>query len=153
MAKVICLIFVLSALILLLEYPALAFDELKSEKKEVNNFRNQLLSQINYYRQDKNLNSLTLDPCLNKVAQEHSEWMYATGTFSHIGKNGSSFQQRCIDAGCDCDAETIFSGSDVDAKNCFEIWLKSPEHRDIILGNHTRIGIGIAYGWVTVVFY
>lgn len=153
MDKVICLIFIFSALLLPLEYPALAFAELKIEKGGVNDYRNQLLNRINQYRQHKGLNSLILDPCLNKVAQEHSEWMYATETFSHIGKNVSLPKQRCADAGCICDSETIFFGLEVNAQNCFESWLRSPEHNDIMLGNHSRIGIGITHGWVTAVYY
>ncbi|MFH1703425.1 MAG: CAP domain-containing protein [Nitrospirota bacterium] len=153
MKKVVCLILlVFSALLLPLEYPHPAFAEIKIEKKEVNDFRIQLLNWINQYRQDKGLNSLILDPCLNKVAQKHSEWMDATGTLSHTGKNRSSTKQRCIASGCVCDAETIFFSTDVTGQNCFESWLKSPEHKKIMSGNHTKVGIGISHGYVTAVY-
>jgi uncharacterized protein YkwD len=76
MDKVIYLIFIFSALLLPLDYPVLAFAELKIEKRKVNDFRIQLLNLINQYRQDKGINFFNLDPCLNKVAQKHSEWMF-----------------------------------------------------------------------------
>ena len=76
MDKVIYLIFIFSALLLSLDYPVPAFAELKIEKRKVNDFRIQLHNRINLYRQDKGLNSLILDSCLNKVAQKHSEWMF-----------------------------------------------------------------------------
>jgi len=152
MYKVASLIFVFFSLLLPLEYPHLTFAELKIEKARVNDYRIQLLNRINQYRQDKGLNSLILDPCLNKVAQGHSGWMYATGTFSHTGKNRSLPKQRCADAGCVCDTETIFFSADMTGQKCFESWLRSPEHNDIMLGNHTKIGIGIANGYVTAVY-
>lgn len=142
-----------SVLLLPLEYRGPAFAELKIEKVRVNDYRIQLLNRINQYRQGKGLNSLNLDPCLNKVAQEHSKWMSAKGTFSHTWGNGSSLKQRCAASKCVCDAETIFFSTDVTGQNCFESWLKSPEHKEIMLGNHTKIGIGIAHGYVTAVYY
>jgi uncharacterized protein YkwD len=152
MYKVASLIFVFFSLLLPLGYPHLTFAELKIEKGRVNDYRIQLHNRINQYRQDKGLNSFALDLCLNKVAQEHSEWMYATRKLSHIGENGSSPKQRCTDAGCICDAETIFFSTDITGQKCFESWLKSPEHKEIMLGNHSKIGIGIAHGWVTAVY-
>ena len=152
MNRVVCLIFTFFALLLLLEYRGPAFAELKIEKGRVNDYRIQLHNRINQYRQDKGLNSLALDPCLNKIAQEHSEWMDATGTFNHTGRNGSLPKQRCIASGCVCDAETIFFSTDVTGQNCFESWLRSSEHKKIMLGNHTKIGIGIAHGYVTAVY-
>jgi len=152
MHKVASLIFVFFSLLLPLEYPHLTFAELKIEKGKVNDYRIQLLNRINQYRQGKGLKPLNLDPCLNKVAQEHSKWMSAKGTFSHTGGNGSSPKQRCTDAGCVCDAETIFFSTDITGKKCFESWLKSPEHKKIMLGNHTKVGIGISHGYLTSVY-
>jgi len=109
----------------------------------INKLRSDFRTLINNYRKSKGLNALMLDSCLNQAAQGHSEWMQATGKFSHKGKNGSDFWDRCSSAGCSCDAENIHWGSS-SASGCFNSWKASPGHNVNMLGDHKKIGIGVS---------
>jgi hypothetical protein len=112
--------------------------------------RKQLLILITQDRTRKGLGMLSMDSCMNKAAQGHSEWMDSTGNFSHTGQGGSSHSQRCAAAGCSCSAETIYSGSG--PSGCFNAWKNSPGHNAIMLGSYTKIGIGVESGSYTAVY-
>jgi uncharacterized protein YkwD len=114
-------------------------------------YRQQLAALINQYRQGNGLAPLALDPCLSNVAQAHSEWMNTTNTFSHIGKGGSTREGRCQQAGCPCQAENIFNGTDFPS-SAFQAWKASPGHNAAMLGSYSKIGIGICSGWITADF-
>ena len=118
----------------------------------VSTFRPGLLNALNQYRSSKGKSALTLDQCLTKAAQGHSDWLHSTGTpLSHTGKNASGPSDRCKAAGCTYGCAEILNEC-VTPKNCVYDWKISPTHDNIMLGNHTKIGIGVAYGTVTVVF-
>jgi len=115
------------------------------------NYRIEFLDLINQYRLSNGCPALNLDNCLNIVAQEHSEWMKLNTTFSHSGKNGSNHQVRCQQAGCRCRAENLYEGG-MHPLEALKAWQSSSSHNANLLGNFTRIGIGICGGWVTTIF-
>ncbi len=123
----------------------------KSNYLKAQKLRNDFLTLINNYRKSKGLNTLVLDNCLNKAAQEHTEWMdNVLKDINHTGKNGSKFWDRCSNAGCSCDAENIHYGSST-ASGSFNSWKNSQGHNLNMLGNHTNIGIGVSgFYWTTV---
>jgi hypothetical protein len=114
-------------------------------------YRSELLSLVNQYRQDNGKGPLTLDSCLNTAAQGHSDWMHEQDIFSHVGKDNSSWSDRCAAAGCSCSDENIYEGSMAPGR-AFKKWKGSPGHNAKMLGAYTKAGIGIAYGDVTMDF-
>ena len=56
-------------------------------------------ASINAERAAAGLAELKLEVHLNASAQGHSDWMSATGTFSHTGEDGSTATDRIGDAG------------------------------------------------------
>jgi uncharacterized protein YkwD len=118
----------------------------------LNNYRTGLLNLINQYRQSNGLSPLTMDPCLNNVAQGHAEWMKATNTFSHTGKGNSSPSQRCVGCPSCTNTENIFEGWDITGQDCFNQWKSSPGHNANMLSAATKIGIGCAQGMVVADF-
>ena len=59
----------------------------------------EMLELINAERTSRGLEPVALELRLNTSAEEHSQWMLATGNFSHTGEGGSSATQRMRDAG------------------------------------------------------
>jgi uncharacterized protein YkwD len=117
----------------------------------IEDYRSELLSLVNQYRQSNGKSPLTLDSCLNTAAQGHSDWMHENNVFSHIGKDNSSWPDRCAAAGCSCSKENIYEGS-MAPDRAFKKWKGSPPHNAAMLGGYTKAGIGIAYGDVTMDF-
>jgi len=115
--------------------------------------RGELLRLINQHRQANGKGPLSMDSRLNKAAQEHTDWMKATGTFSHTGKNGSSFFERIEAAGGPsqgASAENIALNSTAQA--VFNAWRNSSGHNRNMLGSYSRIGIGSNGRYFTAVF-
>ncbi|MFK7882047.1 CAP domain-containing protein [Roseobacter sp.] len=126
---------------------------------KANSLEWQMLDLINSERASIGLNPLLLDLRLNDAAEDHSQWMINTDTFSHTGIGGSAPWDRMEDAGF------VFSGSWRAAENVG--WqsvrgqpgladdvndihaglMNSPGHRANILSADTEvIGIGIERG-------
>jgi len=70
-----------------------------------NDLERAMLDLINQERQAAGRSPLVLEQRLNDSAEDHSGWMLAQDTFSHTGVNGTSSNQRMVNAGFD------FSGS------------------------------------------
>jgi uncharacterized protein YkwD len=102
-----------------------------------------LLDLINQHRKANGKAVLTLDPCLAKAAQGHSEWMQATGTLSHTGKNGSSVADRLKAAGCPQTAWAENIAKAPTPEVCFNLWKNSPPHNTNMLGPYAKVGIGL----------
>ena len=119
----------------------------------------QMLALINAERAQAGLPPVRLELNLNEAAEDHSQWMLNTDTFSHTGQGGSSASQRMDAAGFD------FSGSwrateniawqsirgapglSDDVENLHNSLMNSPGHRANILDpNVTVVGIGIEVG-------
>jgi uncharacterized protein YkwD len=109
-------------------------------------FDTQFLCILNSYRRANGKESLAYDDKLSLVALRHSQWMQSSGIFSHTGEGGSRFDERCKMAGAVCYAENIAYGF-TSAGELFEMWRESPGHDANMLGDHTRMGLGIAGGY------
>jgi uncharacterized protein YkwD len=114
-------------------------------------FNVQFLCLLNNYRRSKGLNSLTYDTSLNDVAQTHSSWMNTNGAMSHIGLNGSTFDQRCREGGTSCDAENV-AWNYTTAQKLFDAWKASPSHNKNMLGAHTKTGLSLVGAYATSLF-
>ncbi|WP_170427123.1 CAP domain-containing protein [Ruegeria arenilitoris] len=119
----------------------------------------EMLELINAERTSRGLEPLALELRLNASAEEHSQWMLATGNFSHTGEGGSSATQRMRDAGFVLSgswgtAENIAwqsqrgePGFSDDVVGLHNSLMNSPDHRANILDPNLRyIGIGIEVG-------
>ncbi|MBI4363734.1 MAG: CAP domain-containing protein [Candidatus Doudnabacteria bacterium] len=110
---------------------------------ESGGFNAQFLCLLNEYRKSKGLNALVYDAALNATAADHSAWMNATGTMSHIGEGSTTFTQRCEMHGAICDAENIAMGFTT-AQKLFDAWQASPGHNANMLGSHSKLGLGLS---------
>lgn len=127
-----------------------------------NQFELQMLALINQERTSRGLDALKLEQKLNSAAEEHSQWMLETNTFSHTGENGSSPGQRMRDAGFTfsgswASAENVAwqsergaSGIADDVADLHRALMNSPGHRANILNpDLVYVGIGIEVGTFT----
>ena len=122
-----------------------------------------VLELINETRANAGLSPLVLEVNLNQSADDHSQWMSETRTFSHTGEGGSQPHERMRDAGTDLSgswgtAENIAAhpyvspGDDLatQAQIIHDGFMNSATHRANILNpDFTHIGIGIYYGPMT----
>ena len=109
---------------------------------------NDFTSRINNARSSHGLATLAVDNALVDVARRHSQDMADRQTLYHndnLGDQVSGWQSL---------GENVGEGgsvADVDAA-----FLNSPEHRENILGNYTKVGVGVVWKdgtlWVTEVF-
>ncbi|MBJ3764268.1 hypothetical protein ILP92_16080 [Maribius pontilimi] len=118
-----------------------------------------MLDLVNEERTSRGLDPLRIDNDLNQSAEDHSEWMLDTDTFSHTGVGYSSATDRISDAGYDLEgnwrtAENIGwqsergdPGLEDDVADIHASLMNSPRHRDNILDpDLEEIGIGIEQG-------
>ncbi|WP_243470759.1 CAP domain-containing protein [Ruegeria denitrificans] len=118
-----------------------------------------MLALINEERTSRGLQPLKLERQLNDSAEDHSEWMLQTDTFSHTGQGGSSATQRMRDAGFDFtgswrsgeniawQSERGPAGASDDVVQLHQSLMNSPGHRANILNpDFEYIGIGIEEG-------
>lgn len=124
-----------------------------------NSLERLMLELINEERRLVGLSPLELELRLNEAAEDHSQWMIDTDTFSHTGIGGSAPWDRMEDA------DFVFSGNwtaaenlawqsvrgepglEDDVENLHEALMNSPGHRANILSADSEvIGIGIERG-------
>jgi Ca2+-binding RTX toxin-like protein len=122
-----------------------------------------LLELINASRADVGLGALTMELNLNQSANDHSEWMSDTLTFSHRGDGNSKSSERMISAGTEIgpgynwgSAENIAAESGYTSENdrgreqaekLHASFMGSSGHRSNILDpDYTHVGLGISYG-------
>jgi uncharacterized protein YkwD len=100
----------------------------------------------NHQRAKAGCKALTVNADLTRAGRDHSAWMARTGTFSHIGNGGSTFDARIRSAGYSKpSAENIAWGyrTGADVVNAF---MKSPGHRANILNCQSKtVGVGAVY--------
>jgi uncharacterized protein YkwD len=101
---------------------------------------------VNVQRAKGGCPALKVNAALTTAARRHSAWMAQTGTFSHVGKGGSSFVTRSKAAGyAKPSAENIAWGYRT-AATVVEGWMKSPGHRTNILNCKSKsVGVGVVY--------
>ena len=89
---------------------------------------------------------VTVDSRITTAARAHSAWMAGTGTFSHVGNGGSTFDARIRAAGYPTPrSENIAWGYRTGA-DVMTGWMNSSGHRANILDCSAKtVGVGIAY--------
>lgn len=133
----------------------------------------ELYSLIDKYRNSKGLDSLLLDKCLCKAAQNHSDWMKSKGFYYFYDDKSKKFKNDPHEGtftppSSDCPATSYYSDAEnvhfvrqKVAQKVFNDWKNSPGHNTNMLGDHTKIGIGVSFGksenedfyYVTAQFY
>jgi len=119
----------------------------------------QMLMLINAERAAVGLDPVQLELDLNEAAEDHSEWMISTDTFSHTGVGGSNPGDRMRDAGFTFANSWTWgenvawqsirgaAGFEDDVINLHNALMNSAGHRANILNpNFDYIGIGITVG-------
>lgn len=125
--------------------------------------RTQILMLVNDVRQERGLHPLTYSSQLEQSAQAFADKMAGEGFFGHIAPDGQTlkdriqatgFYDRSFSPDCFCVkgyvlGENLARGQKT-AKEAFEAWMKSDDHREAILNpDYTVIGIGAKAGiWV-----
>jgi uncharacterized protein YkwD len=102
-----------------------------------------MISLVNQDRADNGLSALTFDAGLRSGALAHSQDMAENNYFSHTSPTQGDFNARIAAAGVKYSAagENIAEYGSVEAAEAG--FMNSPGHRANILGNYTRVGIGI----------
>ncbi|WP_170602926.1 CAP domain-containing protein [Ruegeria arenilitoris] len=126
---------------------------------EASSLEREMLNLINSERVSRGLDPVQLELRLNAAAEEHSDWMLETGTFSHTGEGDSSATQRIRESGFVLSgswstAENIawqsqrgVPGFSDDVVNLHDSLMNSDGHRANILNPALAyIGIGIEIG-------
>lgn len=105
-----------------------------------------IAGMLNGERAHHGLPALSQNRRLDAAAQGHANYMSQSGSFSHTGSGGSSFDQRiraqgfCLSAG----AENIATGWTSDTR-AMQGWMDSPGHRrNILKTNVTQFGYGVS---------
>ena len=113
-----------------------------------------LFRAINKVRANHGLRPIVVSTRLHLAARRHSHDMLWHGYFAHTSPTGSTLTQRVMTSGFITygqwwAGETLAwgSGSYGDPSGVVQAWLKSPEHRAIMLSSRYHlVGIGRAYG-------
>ncbi len=105
-----------------------------------------LVTQTNQRRHAAGCGQLDVDPDLIVASLRQSDFMADTGTFSHIGRNGSTFVARARAAGYTAPAGENIAWGYRTATQVMDAWMASPAHRRNILNCDARsIGTGVRY--------
>jgi uncharacterized protein YkwD len=112
-----------------------------------------VLADVNALRHEHGLSSLRFSTKLAAAARSHSFEMAKRGYFSHDSANGSSFDKRIVRfyplRGAhywSVGENLLWSSPDVDAAGALNLWMGSPEHRQILLTARWReIGLSAVH--------
>jgi uncharacterized protein YkwD len=109
---------------------------------------------VNAARRQNGLADLTLNAQLTAAAQAHSLDQAKMQTMSHVGSDGSTFDQRLTRAGYRWwnAAENVAAGFTT-VQSVFDAWMNSPGHRANILGPYVHFGAGAATGANGVIYW
>jgi uncharacterized protein YkwD len=114
-----------------------------------------ILCVSNTQRRAHGLRRLRIDPLLSTAALRHSLDMVRRGYFAHTGLSGDTFIERIRGAGYLASARTWLVGENLawgwglrgSPAGIVRAWLRSPEHREILLRpSYREVGIGVALG-------
>lgn len=112
-----------------------------------------VVDEVNDARTERGLPPLERNESLARVASAHSTDMAARDYVNHTAPNGSGVADRYERFGIGCfGSENIYYTPNgallvterTIAERVVSAWLASPGHRETLLGNYTRQGIGIA---------
>ena len=110
----------------------------------LSSFEIELVDLVNQERMRNSLMPLAIHPALQNAALAHSQDMSANDFFGHVGSDGATFLERLMRAGytnITAAGENIAEYPGVDQAEVG--FMNSPGHRANILGDYTRVGIGI----------
>jgi len=105
------------------------------------------LSDLNAYRQSKNLPALIYDERLNRASEVHAQDLAAAGISSHTGTDGSGHGDRIQRQGYyfSISSENIATGQ-LSWEAAFEAWKKSPGHNENLLRDDvSEFGLALVY--------
>ena len=105
----------------------------------------EILTLVNAERQRNALVPLTSDLRLREVSRSYAQTLYAVGTLSHTGPDGSTPAERLQRAG----VRAVRTGENLafapTARSAHDVLMASPSHRAALLSpTFRRIGIGVA---------
>lgn len=107
---------------------------------------------VNEIRESEGLPQLRYDDRLHRIADGHSEDMAERGYFSHESPNGSSFEDRYLEQGYNCEVAISSTEYATGAENIAYTYAYSDinQGNEIVNynGNETRIGIGLVSQWM-----
>jgi len=107
-----------------------------------------LADLTNKERQTENLQTLTVNPILNKVAEMKASDMASKGYFAHTSPEGKNPWYWLEQAGYSYQ----YAGENLainfnDSKDVTKAWMESPTHKaNIVKDKYTEIGTGVATG-------
>lgn len=125
------------ALVLLVASPARA------------NEQGELLDRVNTLRAGVGVHPYTMNGALTAAAQNHADWMVATGIYSHTQSDGSSPVTRARAAGYPSRwvSENYYMGQMASVGVAMDFWINSPVHyRGMTNNQYYEIGIASARG-------
>jgi len=100
----------------------------------------------NHQRTRNGCKALAVNNELVRASRDHSAWMARTGTFSHVGFGGSTFDARIRAAGYSKPAAENIAWGYRSGADVVNAWMKSPGHRANILNcKVTKVGVGAVY--------
>lgn len=108
----------------------------------------EVLALVNRERQKGGLPPLAGDPALSAIAQDHAEDMAGRHYFSHTSPEGQDPFDRLKAAGISYRraGENIACNTE-GARSVVRLWMGSPRHKQNILGDFTRAGVGSYRGY------
>ena len=144
---------VLAATPLILALPAPAAQAAPASQAEAE-LMSLIVTQTNQRRHAAGCAQLAVDHELVVASERQSFYMAVTGTFSHIGRGGSTFVARARAAGyAEPSGENIAWGYD-SATEVMDAWMASPGHRRNILNCEAKsIGTGVRHAADGTLYY
>lgn len=113
------------------------------------NGQSELLAAVNSVRAQHGLAPVRVNADLHRAAIRHSDDEFVRHYFAHTSPSGVDVYHRIVNCGYPIGVwragETLAYGYPT-ATEVVAAWLRSPEHRAILLGNWRDIGIGRARG-------
>lgn len=108
----------------------------------------------NAFRIYNGLSPLASSDALNTTSRNHSIDMATRQYFNHTSPDGKTLKDRILNlfsqyANC---GENIAAGA-ADARQAFDLWVHSPGHLAIILGDYDQLGAGVAFGTGSKPYY
>ena len=105
-----------------------------------------IVTQTNQRRHAAGCGPVEVDADLIVASLRQSDFMADTGTFSHIGRGGSTFVARARAAGYTAPAGENIAWGYATATEVMDAWMASPAHRRNILNCDARaIGTGVRH--------
>lgn len=100
---------------------------------------------LNSLRGRQGLDTLQADRGLDEVAQDYACLLVASGTFDHVGPDGSDLPDRLRRGGLSyCVATENLAKGQASVREAMAAWVESPGHfRNLVNGDVQRAGLGV----------